>query len=402
MMKCRLHIVLVLLMAALFGCTSKKSMPDMRESYARKDTKPFGTNIAHHMLKTFYPASVVKESRKSFSYTDQHMLKDSGSLYVSITRNFLIDEEDANSILDYVYNGNTFFLSGYNIDTVLLHKLFINIRYSFFDNLPVPFNYRNTGTGLIKEANVSLDSFRYFYVPFSTYFSEINDYYSRILGYNSNGKPNCIVFFWGKGKMILHCDPRAFSNYFLLTGKNHQYMQELFQLLDAEPTTIVWDDHYNKKNYKRSGSSFSSFSEIARHPPLAAAFLIMAVLLALYILFGGKRKQRIIPEIKPNLNSSVAFTETIARLYLQKKDNKNMADKMITYFNDFVRSHYFLQSPAGSDEFVQSLSRKSGVPLEKAVTLYRAFNHASQQTEIDDFELLSLNEQIQQFYKTRK
>ncbi|MFN8247216.1 MAG: hypothetical protein U0T56_12660 [Ferruginibacter sp.] len=38
----------------------------------------------------------------------------------------------------------------------------------------------------------------------------------------------------------------------------------------------------------------------------------------------------------------MAFTETIARLYLQKKDNKNIADKMIMYFNEFIRTHYFL------------------------------------------------------------
>jgi hypothetical protein len=125
-------------------------------------------------------------------------------------------------------------------------------------------------------------------------------------------------------------------------------------------------------------------------------------MLLLYILFGGKRRQRIIPEIKPNQNSSVAFTETVARLYLQKHDNKNVADKMITYFFEFIRNNYFLNTNVGNKEFITALSRKSGVSEENTIALFNAINTANQSITIDDYQLLSLNEQIQQFYKKRK
>ena len=54
----------------------------------------------------------------------------------------------------------------------------------------------------------------------------------------------------------------------------------------------------------------------------------------------------------------------------------------------------------GSKEFVQALSRKSGVSLIQAESLFNAIHQVSEQSEVSDFELLSLNEQIQQFYKT--
>ena len=107
-------------------------------------------------------------------------------------------------------------------------------------------------------------------------------------------------------------------------------------------------------------------------------------------------------EIKSNENSSVAFTETVARLYLQKHDNKNIADKMITYFYEFIRSNYFLNVNAGNKEFITALSKKSGVTEENTIALFNMIGQVNQNSTIDDYQLLSLNRQIQQFYKKRK
>ena len=167
-----------------------------------------------------------------------------------------------------------------------------------------------------------------------------------------------------------------------------------------EPEHVYWDDYYNKlMNRKNSKKSFSTFSEIMKHPPLKAAFWLSLLLLLMYILFGGKRVQRIIQQLKPNENTTVTFTETIGRLYLQKKDNKNIADKMITYFNEYIRNTYFLNTNHINDDFIVMLSRKSGVDRDKVDTIYRTITAAQRSNEVNDYQLLSLQEQIQQFYK---
>ena len=142
-------------------------------------------------------------------------------------------------------------------------------------------------------------------------------------------------------------------------------------------------------------------STIFKYPPLKWAFWISLMLLLLYILFNGKRRQRIVPIIKPVQNSSVAFAEAIAGLYLKEKNNKIIADKMITYFNEYIRSRYFLNTNIANHDFLMALSRKSGVVLNKTETLYRTMQQVSDSIEIDDFILLNLNEQIQQFYKNK-
>lgn len=386
----------------LAGCGGGSGEPDLTETYARKDTRPFGGNIAWRILQHAYPKTGLVENKKPFTTAYQKSLADSQSLFVCITPQFLPEEDDVSSILDYVYDGNTFLLSSPKMDTVFLGKLYCRISNRQFSEIPVTLNWQDASLSVVEDDTGRYGHYGYYYTPFASHFTEINDHYCRILGYNQAEEPNAIVFFWGKGKMILHTDPRAFSNYFLLTGKNRQYWLNYLQLLEREPQQVVWDSYYQNKKRRQGEKNFSSFSEIFKHPPLTAAFWIALAMLALYVLFGGKRKQQVIREIPPNVNSSVAFTETIARLYLQKRDNKNIADKMIMYFNEFIRSHYFLPVNPGNPEFVQSLSRKSGVPMEQAESLYRAIVRASEQAEVSDFELLSLNEQIQQFYKNRK
>jgi hypothetical protein len=132
---------------------------------------------------------------------------------------------------------------------------------------------------------------------------------------------------------------------------------------------------------------------------MAWAFWLILSLLALFILFDSKRRQRIIKPLQPNINTSVAFTETVGRLYLQKKDNRNIADKMITYFLEHIRNQYFLNTNQLNDEFMDTLTRKSNMQLLQTQKLFGTIHEIQQSQQINDQQLLSLNQQIENFYK---
>ncbi|MEO6668626.1 MAG: DUF4350 domain-containing protein [Ferruginibacter sp.] len=380
------------------GCKVKRPMPDMVETYLSTDTRPFGGNVAFRILQNSYKDNYIQKTKLPFEDASTST-PDTASVYFCLANNFYTKSEDADAILDYVYKGNTFFLSAANIDSVLLEKIYCKVKDD--DEVFFPPFFKATSVRLIEEADTSKSLYSYFYLPFTSHFSEVNEIYSRIIGYNSREEANCIVFFWGKGKMFLHTAPRSFSNYFLLKNDNHLYMEKLCQLMNESPEHVYWNDYYSQQS-NPGAQDGSSLRQILKFPQLSAAFWIALLLLFLFIVFEIKRRQRIIKQIAPNVNSSVAFTETIARLYLQQNDNKNIADKMITYFNEYIRSNYYLHSNMGSDDFIKTLSRKSGVSLEKTTSLYHAINHANQHDNLDDYQLLSLNEQIQQFYKKRK
>ncbi len=372
----------------------------MVETYSKTDTKPFGGNIAYRQIEAMFANNIIRSKKLPFKNTWQNM-SDTSALYVCIVPKLYTTEDDVQAMMEYVYAGNSLFISTSRIDDLLLEK--VGCKEIFTEP------YTQNLLGVMKDTKVSIGAdssikFGYYYYPFENYFKDLNTADTKVLGYNDDGKPDYIVHFYGKGKLYLHCEPRAFSNYFLLKDDNYKYLQNCFAFTSDIPQHIYWDDFYNKTGSRRKssdGKSYSSLSEIMKYPPLVFAFWLALILLGLYILFGSKRIQRIIAHVKPNENTTVTFTETVGRLYLQEKDNKNIADKMITYFNEYIRNTYFLNSSHVDDDFILMLSRKSGVEKDKVETLYRTIADTHKSSVVNDYQLLSLQTQIQQFYKNK-
>lgn len=390
-----------LLIVILTGCSTKEKLPSLRETYGAKEKKPFGGFVAHRMISNCFPNQEVEIVKQSFK-SGMKSNTDTGAFYCSISSHFFTNEDEVEQMLDYVYRGNVILLASAYMDTVLMNKLFCGVGKSDFSNFAIPALLQETSIALIEEAYTQPGTYSYFYLPFNSFFSTLNDRYCRIIGTNAEGNPNCIVFFWGKGKLFLHTEPRAFSNYFLLTKDNHKYFQQLLQLMPVSPEHIYWNEYYAKQSQPQQANNFSGFSEIKKHPPLLLATWLLAGLLLVYILFGGKRRQRIIRESTPNKNSSLEFTESIARLYLLRKDNRSIAEKMISHFNEHIRSHYFITTAPGTVVFLESLSRKTGISLERTTKLYQEIALAGAPGNFSDQQLLSLHEHIQEFYKKRK
>ncbi|MBK8608668.1 MAG: hypothetical protein IPL84_01595 [Chitinophagaceae bacterium] len=395
------YILFLAAVAFLFtGCGSNlKKRPSLVETYAKKDIKPFGADIAFRQVRALYNGNTIRESRLPFYNTWQN-INDTGALYICVTPKLFLNTEEVEAMMAYVHAGNSLFISAGAIDDLLLDEIGCGQEYIGPLIESMAGEMKNTA---VRAADDTATKYPYYYYPFQNYFTGIDSSNTRILGYNDSRQPNSIVHFYGSGKLYLHCEPRAFSNYFLLTKNNYQYLNKMLAFTQNVPQHVYWDDYYHKLNRRRNSSTeFSTFSEIMKHPALKYAFWLSFLLLGLYILFGGKLLQRVIKELKPNENTTVTFTETIGRLYLQKKDNKNIADKMITYFNEYIRNTYFLSTNHINEEFIMMLSRKSGVSRDAVDTLYRSILATQGSASVNDYQLLSLNEQIQHFYKKTK
>ena len=257
--------------------------------------------------------------------------------------------------------------------------------------------------------NYNAPSYNYYYYPFLNALSDFDTSFSRVLGVNESNVPNYIILFQGKGRVYLHVAPRIFSNYFLLSGDNYKYFNNVISYLRSDPKNIYWDEYYKNTNpgrrrrddrKKNDDDDFSSLSVIKQHPPLLWAFWLGITGLLVFIFFNIKRKQRIIELIKPNVNTTVTFTETVGRLYLQKKDNKHIAEKMITYFYEYLRNKYFISTVAINDEFINSVSGKSGVSKEETQVLFSLIESIQSGEDVDDDEIVELNKKIENFNKS--
>jgi hypothetical protein len=259
---------------------------------------------------------------------------------------------------------------------------------------------KSTGVNLNPEFYADSSLFSYYFLPLNHHFGSSLDSVPNVLGSDEYGRPNFVILFYGLGRFYIHCEPRVFSNYFLLQKDNYKYVQQVLAFVPALPQHVLWDDYYNKRNTPPSAKgNKSGLAVLLQFPAMAWAFWLLLLLMAVYLLFGSKRRQRIIQIMPSNENTSVAFAETVSRLYLQQKDNRGMADKMILYFFEHIRTQYFLNTHVVNELFLSTLSRKSNVPLADTEQLFANIQQIQQMDTINDKMILQLNTQIDMFYK---
>lgn len=384
------------------GCGNEKGgikIPRLDPKYGYKDKEPMGGYIAYHYINSLFNYGVTEVINKSFSDL-RYEINYSNSLYIIIAKSVFMRDDDMESMMSYVSSGNTLFISADFIDQRLLDTLGAKTSFdltSFFSINEYQMDKKDTWLSLAHETSINAKKYGFFFVPFDNKVVSFDTSATQVLGYNENKEPNFIAVDYGQGKFIFHTAPAAFSNYFLLTNGNKEYLEKVFSYFSSEINSVYWDNYYRIR--RSANNNFSIVGFFKKHLPLYYAFLLVLSLLLLFIAFGGKRRQRIVPEKIPPANSTVSYTETIGRLYLQKKDNRNIALKMFTYFLEQVRNSYYLNTQNLDNEFVEALSRKSGVPETKVHHLLHLMNETDQSDKISDLRLLELHNLIQEYFK---
>jgi hypothetical protein len=132
----------------------------------------------------------------------------------------------------------------------------------------------------------------------------------------------------------------------------------------------------------------SPLSYIFSKPALKCAWLTFIFGMFFFMVFNAKRKQRIVPIIKPLPNTTIDFTKTIGNLYYQEGDHDTIINKKIIYFLEKIRGQYLLDTSKLDDDFIKKLAQKSGkkpVDIQNVVFLinnYRRSPHNSVEEDL--------------------
>ena len=120
------------------------------------------------------------------------------------------------------------------------------------------------------------------------------------------------------------------------------------------------------------------------------------------MIFNAKRKQRIIPIIKPLANTTVDFTKTIGNLYFQEGNHDTIMEKKIIYFLEKIRHDYLIDTQILDEEFIKKVNQKTGKErqlIEKVVLLIKRQRKTFKSSEAD---LVELNRVIEKILDTTK
>jgi hypothetical protein len=374
----------------------------MSRSFAQRSKRPMGTYAAYKMFQSQFSSYYIYNHKKGFKDVAAQ-IEGSRNLYFIVADEFYTDKEEVELMLNYVSEGNQLFIAASYISPALLDTLNLDVWNSFndlsvFTGSNNPFRMRRTDVRLADTLTNQKSKYGFFYYTLSDYFKKVDSAGAAVLGYGHNARPNFITLPYGNGRIFLHLHPEVFSNYFLLKEKNSEYFEQLMSYINTNRKSVYWSDYYRLGIYPQK--SFSSFRVFMKHEPLRWALLITIFSLLTYLLLALIRRQRAIPVLAPNTNSSVSFVETIGRLYLQHKDHHNIVHKMVTYFLEKIRRHYYLNTSSISPEFISSLSRKSGVPEQEVKSIFQYIQQLQEAATISDAQVLELHTKLLPFFKS--
>lgn len=381
---------------------SRPQPVNWKPSYTAFDKIPFGSYILHREISdVLNTENITTITESPFTFlTEKSDFPDKKAVYFFVNNYLYFDEEESHALLDFAAQGNIVFLSAQYLGGEIADSLKAG---TFTDH-----NFMEKEvTAKFYTPSFAKDSAVFKRGVYKSYFNKIDTLNAVALGYyvkdktqnedknndyevNIDEEINFIKMPYGEGFIYVHTLPEAFSNYYLLSG-NHKYTAQALSYIDAE--NIYWDD------YKKSGRRIveSPMRFVLNEVPLKWAYYILMSGLLLFVVFKGKREQRIIPVVKPLENTSVEFTKTIGDLYFQHKDYGNIIAKKITYFLERIRSRYFLDTNRLDDDFAEKLALKSGNNEEETKNLIQVIKVMRGKTWHTGQDLITLNKEIEKF-----
>lgn len=364
-----------------------------KPTYNERHKIPFGTYIFHEELEAVFPNQEFTDVRKTpYEFFDAYYDWDEDEY--TTTGNFIhvaqyseMDEISAQELLDFVSYGNTVFMSSNYFPNRLKDSLGFNTtnQYDLKGN-----SYFTLTNPRFKTDSITIDR-----GINNFHFSKLDKDLTTVLGhqtFDSIAFPNFIKVNYYQGSFLLHLQPIAFTNYNLLKKNNKKYAEAVLGYL---PEDNIFYNSLNKANTNVSGSKLRY---ILSQDALRYAWYLGLISLVLFLIFNAKRRQRIVKEIKPHENTTVAFTKTIGNLYYETKDHNNLVEKKITYFLEYLRRVYFLDTQVLDERFTKLLIQKSGKDKEQIQQLVKSIVHLKAKPQCTEADLINLNKQIEDFY----
>ncbi len=354
--------------------------------FSRSVRAPYGTYLLHELLPSAAPERrIVPVALSTFQALQGMPWGESD--YVVITNDYDADQSSVEELLSYVDRGSDAFIAAELFPPSLLDSLGVTIEYKHVSELArIPITFSNPTLGVAGSVKARGDMTDHVIEAVDTAHTEVL----------ARTQAGAIVLARVKrseesGYIYISTTPYLFTNFAIVDSQTTYFPFAALSYLGSRPA--YWDDFYNPAHVQAS----SPLRYLLSQPSLAWAYYLTIVVAALFVFVYGRRRQRIIPVVKPLPNMTLDFVKTVGGLYFQHRDHRNLAEKKIQYFLDHLQTRYGLRGPR-DDEFRERLAARSGRPIEQVNTLVATIDAIEKKLRISDAELLRLTSAIDSFY----
>ncbi|MDT0650403.1 DUF4350 domain-containing protein [Autumnicola edwardsiae] len=390
-------LFLLLVLALAYLEASEPEPVNWSPSYVAKDKVPLGSFVFFESWKTNSAADIEEIKIPPYEFFMQDSLPN--GTYFFLNHYIAFDDDELNNLLEWIEKGNSAFIAADYLSMNLLDTLDLEIN-EFISNKDFT---SHPQFNLVNPELKSAEPYKLDHDIEAIFFSKIDTARHTVLGVanledgsTSKEQINFIKVPFGNGELLLHTNPQAFSNYFLLSENNYEYAEKVLAYMD-ENGRILWDSYY------KSGKTFysSPLYILLNSRSLKWAYYFVIIGGVLFIIFEGKRKQRPIPVVAPQKNQTYEYTQTIADLYLEQKRYKELASKKIELFLEYIRINYRLPTQEINEQFYLDLSSRAGKEPEEAKNLFNTINSIKSKAQISKEEFLKLSRKINEFKDTK-
>ncbi len=381
-------IAFVLILTIVFEIMKPKQI-DWTFNLEASKKSPYGTFVLFNTIQEIFPNKKIITNKKTtteFNNNKNKILKN----YIYISDVFSADKLETKTILNILNKGNSVFISAHDFSRVFKDTFKISVKYtSFFDTIG-NYNFYNKK---LKRKN----PFFFGKSASKNVFSGFNGCKTEVLAFSKNKEPIFIKQTFDKGGVLyLNTSPEIFTNYGMVTEKNFEFTYKSLSYLKLND--IVWDEYYKpfrKRNKGKLDFIFNSQS-------LKIAYIILLVTTGIFVFFTIKRRQRIIPIIKPFENKTLEFVETISSVYFNSKNHKDIALKKHQHLKYFLFNKYFIKLPENKDVDYNIIAEKTGVHIDIVKKVLQTYTKINKLEKISQQELNNFNNSIEDFYENCK
>lgn len=404
-----IFLAVIILVVGGFIYYKNSYLPKYRWShnYQRNSDQPYGLSLLNKLVKQKASRVVTMQGLDS----EKLDTTASGSNMLFVQEQFSADSSDAALILRYAAKGNRVLLAT-DYSPMEILRTFVPVGDSILG-----FSYRADSLVTI--------SFEESYLPYK---GRVNfhhrflkdtttaewSFYRRSYLYDTlsawNFHPvsllddSCVNAFYldvGKGRIVVHCNPLLFTNFYLSTNEGYLHTNNFLSFL--QPGPVYWMEPWNG-----NGNNFperevnNPLRFLFSHRHLKWGWYLFLVSVLLYLFFRSKRRQRIIPLMPVNVNTSIEYTKAIGSLYFQKRSHGQIASEMQLIFLAEVRSRYNIPTDVPDEELVKQLHLRSGLSTQALSNLLKQFRQLQISGSVTESELVRLHDAVDYYHKKRK
>ena len=215
----------------------------------------------------------------------------------------------------------------------------------------------------------------------------------------------------GKGSIDYLSVPMMLTNVYATDSLGWQGIQAILDFYPNRLSTVLFDrdrrnsqrrvayENYPVINFDGAQQTGDVLEHLLSQPPFALAWYSLILGFVAFLVFGAKRRQRIVPLIQTRKNSTHEHLEKISRLYLANPNNALMSAKQLSMFEAYCGRRFGL-APLRNPEDLEKMKRMPGVNPDFLDSLTRYQHTINRKQPVSPGGLVQLVRILQHMYKS--